>query len=92
MDGAWLAEAAGGAQIVTLDNHYVTGGQGDAVLAALAADAPEAAARVQKIGVTSVPKSGGNDEVLRAHGLDAESIRRKGRRSAWPRLAGWIET
>ena len=33
-----------------------------------------AAARVHKIGVTSIPKSGGNDEVLRAHGLDAEGI------------------
>ncbi len=77
VDGAWLAEIAGGAQIVTLDNHYVTGGQGDAVLSALAAEAPEAAARVQKIGVTEVPKSGGNDEVLRAHGLDADGIRRQ---------------
>ncbi len=77
VDGAWLAEVANGAQIVTLDNHYVTGGQGDAVLAALAAQAPEAAARVHKIGVTSVPKSGGNDEVLRAHGLDAEGISRQ---------------
>jgi transketolase len=77
VDGEWLAEVAGGAQIVTLDNHYTVGGQGDAVLAALAAEAPEAAARVFKIGVTSVPKSGGNDEVLRAHGLDAESIRHR---------------
>ncbi len=77
IDGAWLAEVAGGAQIVTLDNHYVTGGQGDAVLAALAAEAPEAASRVQKIGVTEVPKSGGNDETLRAHGLDPGGIRRQ---------------
>jgi len=77
VDGAWLADVAGGAQIFTLDNHYVTGGQGDAVLAALAADAPEAASRVHKIGVTEVPKSGGNDEVLRAHGLDAEGIQRQ---------------
>jgi transketolase len=75
VDGAWLAEVAGGAQIVTLDNHYVTGGQGDAVLAALAFDASETAARVHKIGVTEVPKSGGNDETLRAHGLDAGGIR-----------------
>jgi transketolase len=74
VDGAWLAEVAGEASIFTLDNHYLTGGQGDAVLAALAADAPEAAARVRKIGVTSIPKSGGNDEVLRAHGLDAAGI------------------
>jgi transketolase len=77
VDGAWLAEIAGNAQIVCLDNHYVSGGQGDAVLAALVEAAPEAAARVRKIGVTSVPKSGGNDEVLRAHGLDPEGIRRQ---------------
>jgi transketolase len=74
VDGAWLAGVAGEALIVTVDNHYVTGGQGDAVLAALAREAPEAAARVHRIGVESVPKSGGNDEVLRAHGLDAEGI------------------
>jgi transketolase len=74
VDGAWLAEVAGNAAIVCLDNHYVSGGQGDAVLAALADEVPEAAARVQKVGVTSVPKSGGNDEVLRAHGLDAAGI------------------
>ena len=29
---------------------------------------------MHKIGVTEVPKSGGNDEVLRAHGLDADGI------------------
>ncbi len=77
VDGAWLAEVAGGAPIFTLDNHYVSGGQGDAVLAALAAEAPEAAARVHKIGVTSVPKSGENNEVLHAHGLDGAGIARQ---------------
>ena len=40
VDGAWLAEVAGDAPIFMLDNHYVSGGQGDAVLAALAADGP----------------------------------------------------
>jgi len=74
VDGAWVADAAGNASIFCLDNHYVVGGQGDAVLAALAADAPEGAARLHKIGVTSVPRSGGNDEVLRVHGLDADGI------------------
>jgi transketolase len=77
VDGAWLADVAGAASIFTLDNHYVAGGQGDAVLAALAADAPEAASRVRKIGVTEVPKSGENNETLRAHGLDGEGIRRQ---------------
>jgi transketolase len=74
VDGAWLAEVADGGTIVTLDNHYVSGGLGDGVLAALAADAPEAAARVFKIGVEEVPKSGENNEVLAAHGLDANGI------------------
>ena len=74
VDGAWVAEVADGAPIVTLDNHYVTGGLGDGVLAALAADAPEAAARLHKIGVEEVPKSGENNEVLRAHRLDGDSI------------------
>ena len=78
VDGAWLAEVANGATVVTLDNHYVTGGQGDAVLAALAAE--EAPNRVHKIGVSSIPKSGGNDEVLKAHGLDAEGIAAQVRR------------
>src|SRR5262249_3539950 len=74
IDGAWLADVADGAPIVTLDNHYVSGGLGDGVLAALAADAPEAAARVHKIGVEEVPKSGENNEVLAAHGLDGAGI------------------
>jgi transketolase len=87
VDGAWLAGVAGEAAIVCLDNHYVTGGQGDAVLAALAAAAPEAASRVRKIGVTEVPKSGENNEVLRAHGLDAESIASRVRSAAPERVA-----
>jgi transketolase len=74
VDGAWIAEVAGDAPIFCLDNHYVVGGQGDAVLAALAAEAPEAASRVHKIGVTRVPESGENNEVLHAHGLDGEGI------------------
>jgi transketolase len=74
VDGAWVAEAAGEATIFTLDNHYLAGGQGEAVLAALAAQAPEAAARLHQIGVTEIPKSGENNEVLRAHGLDADGI------------------
>ncbi len=74
VDGAWVAEIADGAPIFCLDNHYAVGGQGDAVLAALVADAPEAAARVAKIGVDEVPKSGENNETLHVHGLDAEGI------------------
>ena len=74
IDGAWLGEVAGEAPIVTLDNHYLVGGQGDAVLAALAADAPEAAATVTKIGVEEVPRSGENNETLHVHRLDGQGI------------------
>jgi transketolase len=74
VDGSWVAQAADGAPIVTLDNHYLTGGLGDGVLAALAAEAPDAATRLHKIGVEEVPRSGENNEVLRAHRLDGDSI------------------
>ena len=74
VDGAWIAEVADGAPVFCLDNHYVTGGQGDAVVAALAAEAPDAASRVHKLGIEEVPRSGENNEVLRAHRLDGESI------------------
>ena len=47
----------------------VSGGQGDAVRAALGGRAP-----IHVWGVESVPAGGGNDEVLRAHGLDAASL------------------
>jgi transketolase len=73
VDGAWLADAAHGA-IVCVDNHVRAGGQGESVLAALAEAAPVAAARTHLVAVEGVPSCGANDEVLRAHGLDAASL------------------
>jgi transketolase len=73
IDGAWLAEAASGA-IVTIDNHVLSGGQGEAVLAALAAAAPQAASRVRSVGIDRVPACGTNDEVIEAHGLGADAL------------------
>jgi transketolase len=72
IDGAWLGELAGDAPVVCLDNHYVDGGQGDAVLAALAG--VRAPNTVIKLGVESVPACGTNNEVLHAHGLDADTV------------------
>jgi transketolase len=79
VDGAWLAEVADGAPIFCLDNHYVAGGQGDSVLAALVDNAPDAAGLAHKIGVEEVPKSGENNEVLAAHGLDGKGIAARAR-------------
>jgi len=73
IDGTWLAGVAPGT-IVCLDNHVIPGGQGEAVLGALADAVPEATARTRLIGVDRVPECGTNDEVLRAHGLDAASL------------------
>jgi transketolase len=70
IDGAWLAQAAHG-RIVCLDNHLLPGGQGEAVLAALPG---EARSRTTLAGVDRVPECGTNDEVLRAHGLDADGL------------------
>jgi transketolase len=71
VDGAWLAEVAGDRRIVVLDNHVLSGGQGDAVRAALPGRA------VEVFGVDRVPAGGTNDEVLRAHGLDTHSLRER---------------
>jgi transketolase len=68
VDGPWLAEAAGDAPVVVLDNHWHVGGQGDAVRAALDGRA------VKVWGIDRVPACGTNDEVLRAHGLDSDAL------------------
>ena len=47
VDAAWLRDVVGGRRsIVTLDNHYLQGGQGEMVAAAIAALGLEPAARV----------------------------------------------
>jgi len=74
VDGAWLAELAARAPVFCVDNHYLTGGQGDAVASALATQTDTPVGLVRKLGVDRVPECGANDEVLRAHGLHAEGI------------------
>ncbi len=74
IDGAWLGELAGDGPVLCLDNHFAVGGQGDGVLAALAEGGHPAAGRVHKLSVEDVPACGSNDEVLRAHGLDASGV------------------
>ena len=71
VDGDWLGEVAAGRRIIVLDNHWIRGGQGDAVRAALPGE------HVDVIGIQRVPECGSNDEVLRAHGLDAASLRER---------------
>src|ERR687887_218749 len=64
------AEATG--RIVTVEDHFPEGGLGDAVLAALAENGERA--RVAKLAVSDMPRSGKPAELLNAYGIDAEHI------------------
>jgi transketolase len=73
LDAAWVAETLGRfPAVITLDNHYVTLGQGVMVGAALLRAGVRAEFR--SLGLTDVPVCGGNAEVLAHHGLDAAAI------------------
>jgi transketolase len=64
------AEATG--KIVTVEDHFPEGGLGDAVLAALAEK--DEHARVLKLAVREMPRSGKPEELLNTYGIDAEHI------------------
>jgi transketolase len=75
VDAAWLREAIGTCRsVVTLDNHYLHGGQGEMIAAAIAELQLEASPRVARVGVTELPECGTNDEVLAYHRLDVPSL------------------
>lgn len=76
VDAAWIADvAARYPVIVTLDNHYLQGGQGQMVLAAIAEHA-RAKPRCLSLGLDDVPPSGRTDEVLSAIDLDGAGVAR----------------
>jgi transketolase len=75
IDRSWLRETIGDRRLViTLDNHYVHGGQGQMVAAAVAELGLEPTPRVVRIGVTALPECGTNEEVLAHHGLDVAGL------------------
>jgi transketolase len=55
--------------IVTVEDHSVAGGLGEAVASAVGDRAP-----VTMLGVRTVPRSGKPAELMRRHGIDAEAI------------------
>ncbi len=78
VDSSWLRDAVGDRRsVVTLDNHYRRGGQGEMLAAAIAAMGLDSAVRVSSIGVTELPECGTNDEVLAYHGLDVAGLVRQ---------------
>jgi transketolase len=75
LDVAWLDDVLGDcAAIMTLDNHYLAGGQGEMIAAALARAGIASKRRIVSIGLKDIPACGHNDEVLRHHELDADSL------------------
>ena len=78
VDRGWLREVIGNRRTVaTLDNHYVHGGQGQMLAAAIASLDLEAPVRVTNLGVTELPECGTNEEVLQYHGLDVDGLVRQ---------------
>ncbi len=72
IDRETLREAARatGGRVITVEDHYVHGGIGDAVLAALAEDRVE----VHKMAVQEIPRSGKPEELLERFGISANAI------------------
>jgi transketolase len=78
IDEGWLEElAARHKVIVTLDNHYVVGGQGDRICSVLARSTRAGDRRIVNVGLTDLPVCGGNLDVLEAHGLTAADLARR---------------
>ncbi len=75
IDPKWLREETVGMRwVFTVDNHYVSGGQGSMIADCLAEHFPRGGLRLRKFGVREIPRCGRNDVVLRSHRLDAASL------------------
>ncbi|HZD17058.1 MAG TPA: transketolase [Actinomycetota bacterium] len=76
IDAATLRKALSDtALVVTVEDHWIDGGLGDAVLAALASEG-ELSGRVIKLAVTELPGSGTPDELRDRAGISARAIAR----------------
>lgn len=75
VDCDWLRKTVEGKRAVfTLDNHLLKGGQGRMVAAAISELGLKSPPVVKSLGLTDFPVCGQDAEVLRAHGLDADSL------------------
>ncbi|MEO8325428.1 MAG: transketolase, partial [Nitrospirota bacterium] len=72
IDSATLLQAAKAtnSRFLTVEDHYLHGGIGDAVLSAMA----EAGIRLTKMGIPKIPHSGKPDQLLDHYGISARAI------------------
>lgn len=76
IDGVWLKKITAQARlIVSIDNHYQIGGQGDRIASSMLEHAVHCS--FLHFYVNEIPECGTNDEVLKKHELDSESIKRR---------------
>jgi transketolase len=69
-DGLVHAARATAGRVITVEDHYANGGLGDAVSEALW----DQSARVQRLAVREIPRSGKPDELLEKYGISARAI------------------
>jgi len=69
-DALVAAARATGGRLITVEDHYASGGVGDAVAAAVA----EAGFSVRRLAVREIPRSGKPDELLDRFGISARHI------------------
>ena len=75
VDVNWLNTLIGSTKlIVTIDDHYVTGGQGEQLIAAMTKVNFLGDCDVRSLGIDRIPYCGTNSELLEAHKLDSENI------------------
>ncbi len=73
LDDDWFQEVISGfSNILTLDNHFIRGGQGDMLASSISRLGLDV--KVKSLGLSQIPLCGTNEQVLHAHGLDSESI------------------
>ncbi|MDC0575548.1 transketolase [Nitrosomonadaceae bacterium] len=74
VDAEWLKrEILGYKWVFSLDNHYVKGGQGDAI-ARVMVGIEGLESRLINLGVENIPPSGTNPQVLKQVGLDVDAL------------------
>ena len=75
VDETWLKGLlANHKHLITLDNHFIKGGQGEFIASVIPTLGLSSLENVLKLGLNDIPKCGQNDEVLQAHKLDAQNI------------------
>ncbi|MEJ6981618.1 transketolase C-terminal domain-containing protein [Pedobacter sp. P351] len=75
-DVAWLKSVLTNdlGPLVIVENHYLEGGFGEKIAKVILMNKLTKDRNITMLGISGLPKSGLNSEVLKAHGLDSESL------------------